>query len=305
MAEFRFTVSDDAERALAETGAFLRSDPAAHNLVLTLLEERARHPEPGRFGWIDDGSTVVGVVFQSPLDLHAALTPMPAPAVEAVASALSEIVPDLPGVFAAAETAARFAGCWAETRGVAATPVEGQRLYELVSLQEPRDVPGQALASSAADTELVLRWLMAFKSQTGGPAAAPDTVARRVGSGLIWLWDDEGPEPVAMAGVTPASAGVARVGPVYTPPEHRGHGYAAAVTCAATRAALSAGADRCVLFTQLHNPRANAIYRRLGYEPISENVRYRFAPASSRSDTRHPASSRTRKSANRGAPPPE
>jgi len=135
-------VSGDAERALGETGTFLRSDPTTNNLVLTLLEERAKHPEPGRFGWVTDGSTVIGFGLQSPLEFHAAITPMQSSAVEAFVAAFAEIAPDLPGVFAVSDTAARFAGCWAETLKVPATPVEGQRLYELGTLHPPSGVSG-------------------------------------------------------------------------------------------------------------------------------------------------------------------
>lgn len=37
-----------------------------------------------------------------------------------------------------------------------------------------------------------------------------------------------------------------------------------------------AGASQCVLYTQLSNPQSNAISRRLGYEPVVEQLRYRF-----------------------------
>ena len=46
-------ITDDAARVLDEAGPFLRSKPVEHNLVLTLLTERAAHPEPGRFWWVD------------------------------------------------------------------------------------------------------------------------------------------------------------------------------------------------------------------------------------------------------------
>lgn len=275
----RVVVDGDAVVALAAAGAFLRADPVANNLVLTLLEERAQHPEPGRFGWVADGSTVIGFGFQSPLEFHAAVTPMPPVAIEAFVAAFAEVAPELPGVFAVADTAARFAGCWAETLKVAATPVEGQRLYELRSLRPPSDISGHPRIASPRDTQLVLQWLEGFRAETGGPVASADTVARRVNSGVIVLWEED--EPVAMAGFTPPIAGVSRVGLVYTPPERRRNGYAAAVTTAASRQALSRGAGRCILFTQLDNPQSNAIYRRLGYEPIHENVRYRFTPPGS------------------------
>jgi predicted GNAT family acetyltransferase len=70
-----------------------------------------------------------------------------------------------------------------------------------------------------------------------------------------------------MAGFTRPAAGLARVGPVYTPLEHRRHGYGAAVAAHATQAALDAGAAQVVLYADLANPTSNAIYQRIGYLP--------------------------------------
>jgi len=53
---------------------------------------------------------------------------------------------------------------------------------------------------------------------------------------------------------------MSRIGPVYTPPEHRGHGYAAAVTAAAARGALERGARQVLLYTDLANPTTNRLY---------------------------------------------
>jgi predicted GNAT family acetyltransferase len=80
-----------------------------------------------------------------------------------------------------------------------------------------------------------------------------------------------------MAALNRPAAGATRVGPVYTPPDLRGRGYASAVTAAVSRAALAAGAQEVVLFTDLANPTSNAIYRRLGYEPVEDRVILSFA----------------------------
>src|SRR4029453_17280232 len=106
---------------------------AQHNLVLTLLTDRAAHPEPGRFLYASDGREIVGVMFQSPLDFHAAITPMPAEAVAPLVARAAEVAPALRGVLGPAAPAARFAGAWAETMKTPAAPAEGQRLYELTS----------------------------------------------------------------------------------------------------------------------------------------------------------------------------
>jgi predicted GNAT family acetyltransferase len=77
---------------------------------------------------------------------------------------------------------------------------------------------------------------------------------------------------------------MARVGPVYTPPEARGRGYAAGATAAASQSALDAGTREVVLYTDLANPVSNALYERLGYRPVEDRVVLTFTPAA----TLHP-----------------
>ena len=90
------------------------------------------------------------------------------------------------------------------------------------------------------------------------------------------MWEVDG-VPVAQATARPVVAGMSRIGPVYTPPEHRRHGYGAAVTAAASRWALGAGARCVVLFTDATNPTTNALYPRLGYRYRHDAVMLEFA----------------------------
>jgi predicted GNAT family acetyltransferase len=90
---------------------------------------------------------------------------------------------------------------------------------------------------------------------------------------VLWLHDRR---PVSMAMVRPTVAGVARIGPVYTPDADRGHGYGSAVTAAAARTALATGARDVVLFTDLANPVSNSIYRRIGFRPVSDWLAIEF-----------------------------
>jgi predicted GNAT family acetyltransferase len=48
------------------------------------------------------------------------------------------------------------------------------------------------------------------------------------------------------------------------------------VTTAVTSAAIRAGADEVVLFTDLANPTSNALYRRLGYQPVGDRAVLKF-----------------------------
>ena len=140
----------------------------------------------------------------------------------------------------------------------------------------PTGIPGHARPATADDAALVAEWFLAFNAEVGeAPLTEAETFARiRIADARIWLWDDDGPR--ALAGFTRTVGTVARVGPVYTPPEDRRHGYAAGCTAAVSRHILDHRADGCVLYTALANPTSNAIYRRLGYDAVGEVLRYRF-----------------------------
>ena len=99
----------------------------------------------------------------------------------------------------------------------------------------------------------------------------------RLGSAEV-LWEVDG-IPVSQASARPVLAGTSRIGPVYTPPERRRHGYAAAVTAAASRWALDAGAERVLLFTDLANSTTNALYPRIGYRPVGDFADFHLVAA--------------------------
>ncbi len=81
-----------------------------------------------------------------------------------------------------------------------------------------------------------------------------------------------------MAGLQRPAAGRVRVGPVYTPPWRRGRGFGGAVTAAVSQAALEAAVEEVLLFTDLANPTSNALYRRLGFQPVTDRVVREFSP---------------------------
>ena len=59
---------------------------------------------------------------------------------------------------------------------------------------------------------------------------------------------------------------------MYTPPGQRGRGYGGAVTWTVSRAARDAGPAQVLLFTDLANPTSNALYQRLGYQPVADRL---------------------------------
>ncbi|HVA08820.1 MAG TPA: GNAT family N-acetyltransferase [Acidimicrobiales bacterium] len=268
--------TEDAAAVLQGTARFLESRPAEHNLILSLLHQRAASGDPGRYWTVRDADTGadVGVVLQSPPTFRATMTPM-APLVAAgAAEAIAVGGFTLPGVDAEAPTAAAFAGRWAEVRRVGAQPVHGMRLQLLETLTLPDEVRGALRPATSPDVALVRKWMAAFAHFVGDPPPPDALVDRRVERGEFALWETDG-TVVCAAARTPAFAGTSRIGPVYTPPEHRRHGYAAACVGHLSRQIMDEG-FRCVLYTDLGNPTSNSVYRSLGYRTICENVRYEF-----------------------------
>ena len=94
------------------------------------------------------------------------------------------------------------------------------------------------------------------------------------------LWEDGG-EPVSLAGWGGPTPNGIRIGPVYTPPELRGRGYATALTAELSQRLLDGrlfegGRRFCFLYTDLANPTSNAIYERIGYRRVAESAEIVF-----------------------------
>ena len=103
---------------------------------------------------------------------------------------------------------------------------------------------------------------------TGEVRRVADRVLARIVAGDVWLWETPAGTPASVTAFNPVSFGVARVGPVYTPKEHRGHGYAAAGVAAISGRLLDEGARVC-LFADEQNRTSTGVYVRLGYRPIA------------------------------------
>lgn len=263
----------------AAAGAFLRSSPVLHNLILTLLDARIANPEPGRYWLASRQGQVEGIVLQTPFTRPALVVPMETAVIEALVDAIAEAGVTLPGVNGDAAAAASFAGRWSERSKLGAFPVQGFRLYELAALNPAPPVKGELRLGAAADREVMLAWTRAFNAEIHEPANDDEgRVDKWIGTKRAWLWQNG--ETVSMAVGSQPVEGVVRVSGVYTPPEVRGRGYAEACVHGVSRHLSQAG-YRCVLYTDLGNPTSNSIYRRIGYRAVSESLHYRFEAASS------------------------
>jgi predicted GNAT family acetyltransferase len=223
---------------------------------------------------------MVGAALRTPPHNLVVLQPADGRAIEALAGAIEE---ELPGVVAAVPEVDAFASAWTHRHGLTAVPVFDQRIYALHRLRPPRPTPGAERLADAADRELVLSWIKAFADEAlhGDDDENGSRLERSVDARLasadtgVALWEVDG-TPVSLAGFGGPTPNGIRIGPVYTPPELRGNGYGTAVTAAVTQRMLDRGHGFCFLYTDLANPTSNAIYMRIGYEPVCDSREIAF-----------------------------
>ncbi|MCB1029672.1 MAG: hypothetical protein KDB24_18105, partial [Microthrixaceae bacterium] len=249
---------------------------ALANVPITVLHQQLTRETSGRYWWVTDGAEVTAFLPQSPLGRAPYLAGRERAAITALAEAVAESGVELPGVTGEAAAASAFASRWAESTGVPIHPADAQGIYLLDGLTPPERPPsGTCRAATPADLPTLVTWLDDMAVEVGGfrTSDREEAVARAIDDGGWHLWDDGA--PVSAAHRYRAVARHARVGPVYTPPDRRGRGYAAEATASGTAAIEAVGA-RAMLFTQLANPTSNAIYRRLGYRQVAEVLVYVF-----------------------------
>ena len=281
--------TEDAATFLVEAEPLLLADEARHNLILgiagTIRDAPARYPVRNLWLVRDGDEVVCAALRTSPYNLIVA-RPRSSQALDALAEAVSG--EEFPGVVAAEPEVQQFAEMWSRRTGTGTRTSMRQGVYALEQVEPLPTVPGSARVATADDLALGVRWWTAFGEEVlheGGPGRedAEENVRHKLSSptGGFLLWEDDG-EPVSLAGWGGPTPNGIRVGPVYTPPELRGRGYATAVTAELSQRLLDGrlfegGRRFCFLYTDLANPTSNAIYERIGYVRVAESAEIVFS----------------------------
>jgi predicted GNAT family acetyltransferase len=265
--------TDDVESYADAVTAFLDRDPVRCTVLLTVIAN-ARLGLTDMFtgSWVTgaDGSVVGVASWTPPYDLL--LSPMSVDAAQTVADAWAgKFGTDLTGVVGPREVIEPCVQRLIERTGREPRERFAERLFRLDAVIDPPAPAGSARRADSRDADLAVKWFVAFIDETGvirGRDVERDVLAR-IADGRLTLWVIDG-RPVALVANGVSAAGVTRIGPVYTPPEERGHGFARALVAAVSRERLDAGDLACCLFTDLANPVSNAIYQQVGYRPVGD-----------------------------------
>ncbi len=124
------------------------------------------------------------------------------------------------------------------------------------------------------DSTLILNWMKAYNIEALG-AEDNSTFEARIKEEAFSDWAlqnrcvllVEG-APVSLAGCNAKVEDMCQIGPVWTPPEFRGRGYARLVTALLLAQEKLSGKSRAILFTK--NPAAEKAYQAIGFKQIGD-----------------------------------
>jgi GNAT superfamily N-acetyltransferase len=124
------------------------------------------------------------------------------------------------------------------------------------------------------ERDLLCEWRRAYDIETLGSTDSEETrnraaaaLDRQIAEGNTWIAIQKG-VPVSLSAFNATLPDIVQLGGIYTPPEHRGHGYAKAAVTASLIAARQRGASRAVLFTS--NPSAARSYEAVGFRRMGD-----------------------------------
>jgi len=264
---------DHAHAFLASARTLLLTNEAANNLILGVSASAAAGDYDSFLAWlIRDGRDIVTAASQTPPNnLLLARTD----SMDAI-DTLAAVVSDIPGVVGAVPEVDRFV-----EHHPGAVRMLRQGVYSLSEVRVPLE-PGSRRAAEE-HREILLTWMMAFMEEVAGEGPDPEAAARNLSRRLdkpeevagVWVHEVED-EVVCMSGYSGPTPNGIRIGPVYTPSEHRGQGYASRLVAAQSQWLLDHGRKFCFLYTDLENPTSNAIYQKIGYEMVCEAAEYHF-----------------------------
>jgi predicted GNAT family acetyltransferase len=277
----KLTIHDTVDAFLAVAEADLARDEVTNGLMLGVTLRLQREPDrithKPFLATVQRGDALVAAGVMTPpygLVVYAAEAE-PAPALRLMAESLIAGRWPLPTVNGVAACSHAFAESWRALTGGAIERQVAMRVFELRTVIPPAPVPGHLRPATLADAGLVFDWYEAFRVEAipSEPAPVLGNVEHSLAESNIYFWEDGG-RPVSLAAKSRRTPHGCTIGPVYTPPDVRGRGYASACVAALSQHILDEGKAFCTLFTDLANPTSNHIYQQIGYRPVCDFALY-------------------------------
>jgi GNAT superfamily N-acetyltransferase len=278
MSAFRLEVFEDARAFLDSTAPLLSKDEAGGSMITLPAGRMASGASPVNPG--DEGLYMAAVFDGENLALAALHGSWGGVLLAGASTRAASLVADdifgrgrrPPSVVGPEAPSRTFADAWRGSSGTVPTP--RFRLRHMALYGKPIAIVAPGAMRRAGDDELeaLVAWQVAFIAGSGvpdDPARVRRMLTQRLERGGLRVWDHAGLASYAGFG---EHEDVARIAPVFTPPERRRRGYASALVAALSSELLASGKRALFLTTDLANPTSNAIYERIGFKPVVDHV---------------------------------
>jgi uncharacterized protein len=263
-----------ATEFLERAGEWLERAEAENNLILGIskyFEINAAQPNSNPYFLTIEDRGILGAALMTP-PRHLILVRMPRAALLALADYFLNDSITVPGVVGPTSTTQLFADQWKNRTGKSSRLKMSQRIYACQRVVVQVYSRGHLRPAMKTDEALLVQWSAEFCREAGiedemeyMQARIPNDIARQ----SLYVWDNH--QVVSMAVAQRETARGICVSLVYTPRHLRNQGYATSCVAALTQRMLDSGKRFCCLYTDLTNPTSNAIYQRIGYEPVCDS----------------------------------
>ena len=277
-----FSIFADAQAFLSAAGPMLYAHETVNNLILGVSERLVNNPNTYDHPFFSavsgsDGKIILAAVMTPPHNLILAGGIGVEECFPILIDHLKTYPIKIPGVVAPVEIAEGFSQAWKGLTGAEFEVTMRMRVYELRQVRLSSAPDGVFMKAAPCDIPTIAKWMQVFEQEALGKNhdLDPDRAEKLVTGGYVYTWV-VADEVVSMATKARPIAHSITVGGVYTPPEHRRHGYAGALVANLSQLLLDEGYQFVNLFTDLDNPTSNKIYQEVGYQPVCDFRAYRF-----------------------------
>jgi predicted GNAT family acetyltransferase len=184
---------------------------------------------------------------------------------------------EIPGIMGELNITKSFVEKWVQKTNCKNKINMNLRIHKLKKVNEYNKPNGLFRRAEKDDLEIISKYIYEFKVAINEPDSV-DIAKESAESGIknkeIFVWEDKNIVSMARK-FRPTKNGVA-VSFVYTPKEYQCKGYATAVVSEISQDILDSGKLFCTLYTDLSNPTSNSIYKKIGYNPVCDNISYEF-----------------------------
>lgn len=267
------------EEFLHKTGDWLAQKEAQNNLFLGIAYNLLQKPENERqehyFWTVEKEGALAGAAFWTP-PYKFMITEMEKEALIALANAIRDTYPSIPGVGGPKDSAKNFSHYWNLKTQKSPLLETSMRLYQLDKVMGVLMSPGNLRKAQEKDMDFLTVWLQQFHGEISLSEEADhkNMVENYIHEQRLFVWEDGVYR--AMAAYAGTTLNGVRLNQVYTPSEFRGKGYATSLVASLSQSLLDSGKKFCCLYTDLLNPISNSIYQNIGYRPVCDWNVYKF-----------------------------